>query len=205
MSSQVDMSKDAALRMVGRTVINFQRLEHNLKLAARLGPVRGTIQKVQRDIAKRHERASTLTMGQAIQAWLQYCNGQPATHCETADLFDISVEMTFTLESDPESQARHAKALYDLLEVRNDLIHSRLANFEWETPEACEGLVAELDQVNTSISKQIEYTSALLKAIAELHKDHVESLAAQFAEVPSIGAEAMPNHTLQGTPLSRRP
>jgi hypothetical protein len=199
MSSPVDTSKDAALRMVGRTVVNFQRLEHNLKLAARLGPLRGTIQKVQRDIAKRHERASALTLGQAIQAWLEYCSAHPATHYETPDLFDVSVQMTFILESDPDSQARHAKALCDLLEVRNDLIHSRLAKFEWETPEACQALVADLEQVNTSISKQIEYTCALLKAIAELHKEHAESLAAQFASGAPIVAEAMPDTSLERT------
>jgi hypothetical protein len=200
MSSQVDTSKDSALRMVGRTVVNFQRLEHNLKLAARLGPLRGTVQKAQKDIAKRHERASALTLGQAIQAWLDYCSsGPPATHCETLDLFDVSVQMTFTLESDPESQARHAKALCDLLEVRNDLIHSRLAKFEWESPEACQGLVAELEQVNTSISMQMEYTCALLKAIAELHKELAESVAAQFASEAPIVAEAMPNNSPERT------
>lgn len=199
MSSQVDTSKESALRMVGRTVVNFQRLEHNLKLAARLGPLRGTVQKVQKDIAKRHERASALTLGQAIQAWLDYCSGHAATHYETPDLFDVSVQMTFTLESDPESQARHAKALCDLLEVRNDLIHSRLAKFEWESPEACQGLVAELEQVNTSISMQMEYTCALLKAIAELHKETAESLAAQFATGTPIVAEAMPNKSLERT------
>lgn len=199
MSSQVDKSKDSALRMVGRTVVNFQRLEHNLKLAARLGPLRGTVHKSQKDIAKRHERASALTLGKAIQAWLGYCSGHPATHCETSDLFDVSVQMTFTLESDPESQARHAKALCDLLEVRNDFIHSRLAKFEWESPEACQDLVEELEQVNTSISMQMEYTCTLLKAIAELHKEHAESLAAQFASGAPIVAEAMPNNSLKRT------
>jgi hypothetical protein len=199
MSSQVDTSKDSALRMVGRTVVNFQRLEHNLKLAARLGPFIGTVQKVQKDIAKRHERASALTLGQAIQAWLDYCSGHPATHYETPDLFDFSVQMTFTLESDPESQAHHATALCELLEVRNDLIHSRLAKFEWESPEACQGLVAELEQVNRSISMQMEYTCALLKVIAELHKEHAESLAAQFESVAPIVGEAMPNNSLERT------
>jgi hypothetical protein len=199
MSSQVETSKDLALRMVGRTVVNFQRLEHNLKLAARLGPLQGTIQKVQRDIAKRHERASALTLGQAIHAWLDHCSGHPATHYETPDLFDVSVQMTFTLESDPESQARHAKALCDLLKVRNDLIHSRLATFEWDTPKACQDLVTELEQVNLSISMQIEYTSALLKRVAELHKEHVESLAAQFASGAPIVADAMPNKSLERT------
>lgn len=205
MLSQVDASKEAALHMVGRTVVNFQRLEHNLKLAARLIPLQGTIQKVQRDIAKRHERASALTLGQAIQAWLDLCRGQPWTNHETPDLFDVSVKTTFTLESDLESQERHAKVLRDLLDVRNDLIHSRLAKFEWETPEACDDLVADLEQVNTTISNLIEYTSTLLNAIAELHKEHAESLAAHFAEGAPIVAEEMPAHALQGTPIERRP
>lgn len=199
MISQADTSKDTALRMIGRTVVNFQRLEHNLKLAARLGPVQGTIQKVQRDIARRHERVATFTLGQAIQAWLDYCCEQPAIRYETSDLFDVSVQMTFTLESDPESQARHAKALCDLLKVRNDLIHSRLAKFEWEMPEACHDLVAELEQVNVSISEQMDYTSSLLKAIAELHKEHAESLAAEFAKGAPAIAEAMPDISLERT------
>lgn len=199
MTSQADTSKDAALRMIGRTVVNFQRLEHNLKLAARLGTVQGTIQKVQKDIAKRQERAATLTLGQAIQAWLDYCYEQPAIRHETPDLFDVSVQMTFTLESDPESQARHAKALRDLLKMRNDLIHSRLAKFEWETPEVCQDLVAELEQVNVLISEQMDYTSSLLKAIAELHKEHAESLATEFAKGTRTVAQATPNTSLERT------
>lgn len=166
--------------MIGRTIANFQRLERNLKLAARLGPLRGTIPRIQSDIAKRHERASGLTLGQAIQAWLDFCCGQPVTHGETPDLFDVSMQMTFSLESDAKSRARHAKALRDLLRVRNDLIHSRLATFAWEDSEACGSLVSELERVNMSIAEQIEYTSALLKAIADLHKECVESIAATF-------------------------
>lgn len=199
MFPQADTSKDAALRMIGRTIVNFQRLEHNLKLAARLGPVQGIIQKVQREVEKRHERASTLTLGQAIQAWLDYCNGQPEIRYETPDFFDVSVQVTFSLESDPESEARHAKALRDLLGVRNNLIHSRLATFEWEMPEACQELVAELEQVNVSISEQMNYTTSLLKAIAELHKEHAESLAVEFAKGTPTVVEAMPNKSLERT------
>ena len=62
--------KDLALRAVGRTVVNFQRLEHNLKVLARLGPVEGVLAKVRRDIEKRAEKASSFTLGQAIQAWM---------------------------------------------------------------------------------------------------------------------------------------
>jgi len=199
MPSQVDRSKEAALQMVGRTVVNFQRLERNLKLAARLGPLRGTIHKVQRDISRRQERASTLTLGQAIQAWLEYCYSPPATNQETPDLFDVSVQISFSLESDPASQAQHADALHDLLRVRNELVHSRLATFEWESAEACDALVADLKQVNTSISEQIEYTSALLKAVAELHKEHADALALQFSSPKAGVAQTMPNTSFERT------
>jgi hypothetical protein len=37
-----------------------------------MGSVQGTFQKVQRDLERRRERAGTLTLGQAIQAWLSY-------------------------------------------------------------------------------------------------------------------------------------
>lgn len=187
------------MQMVGRTVVNFQRLEHNLKLAARLGPLRGTIQKVQKDISKRHERAANLTLGQAIQAWLEYCYSQPSTTQETPDLFDVSVQISFSLESDPASQAQHASALSALLSARNELIHSRLATFKWESPEACAALVADLKQVNTSISEQIEYTSALLKAIADLHKEHAQALAVQFSSPTSGAADTMPNTSFERT------
>jgi hypothetical protein len=58
--------KDLALRAVGRTVVNFQRLEHNLKFAARLGPLDGVLAKVQRDLERRTEKASSSTLGKAI-------------------------------------------------------------------------------------------------------------------------------------------
>lgn len=199
MQSQVDRSKEAALQMVGRTVVNFQRLEHNLKLAARLGPLRGTIHKVQRDISKRHERASTLTLGQAIQAWLEYCYSLPSNNQETPDLFDVSVQISFSLESDPTSQEQHADALSALLRARNELIHSRLATFDWENAEACDALVADLKQVNTAISEQIEYTCALLKAIAELHKEHAEALALQFSSPTAGVVGTVPNTSFERT------
>ena len=43
MLKDVMPSKDVALRAVGRTVVSLQRLEHNLKLASRLGPIEGAV------------------------------------------------------------------------------------------------------------------------------------------------------------------
>lgn len=162
--------------MVGRTVVNFQRLEHNLKLAARLGPLKGNLHKVQKDISTRRERSATLTLGQAIQAWIVNFDATPTQSVEIADLFDVSIESTLTLGLDADGRDRYAEALRNLLTVRNELIHSRLATFDWDSAHACDSLVAELDRVNAAISEQIEQTHSLLNSIAELYREHAESM-----------------------------
>jgi len=174
-----DGSRDAALKAVGRTILNFQRLEQQLKLAARLGSTQGTLQSIQRDSAKRQERAETLTLGQAIQAWLTYLDGTQAQVPWTPDLFDVSLQTTFTLEP-AESDSAHARTLASLLAARNDLIHSRLAKVQWESPAACDTLVLELDAVNAAISEQLDYVTSLVSEIQKVHKAHAESLVANL-------------------------
>jgi hypothetical protein len=183
-SQPSEKSKDAALRAVGRTIVNFQRLEHNLKVAARLGPIKGTVQKVQRDIARRQERADSLTLGQAIQAWLTYCDGADGQVDWTPDLFDVSIHLTFSLESDAESRNAHAEELGSLLAIRNDLVHGRLAQFQWESPEACDALVLELTAVNAKISEQLEYVTDLCRAIQAGLMEYTESVVAAITGVP---------------------
>jgi hypothetical protein len=175
-----DASKDAALRAVGRAVVNFQRLEHNLKLAAQLGSLQGTVQKIQRDIAKWQERAGTLTLGHAIQAWLNHYDGTQEEGAWTPDLFDVSIRTTFSLESDADARIAHAKALRSLLDTRNNLVHARLATFEWASVEACDALVLELNAVNVSIAEQLEYVTSLLKQFLMLQRQHAEALSVKF-------------------------
>lgn len=182
MSQKTDASKDAALRAVGRTVVNFQRLEHGLKLAAQLGPVQGTFQKIQRDFEKRRERAQSLTLGQAIQSWLSCLEGGPVQPVWTPDLFDISVRMTFELEADNELADSHAQILSALLEIRNALVHTRLAMFPWDSPDSCQELVTELDSVNTRIVEQIDYVASLLQKVGMAQKEHAEALVAAISE-----------------------
>jgi hypothetical protein len=199
MTKEPDTSKDAALRAVGRTVVNFQRLEYNLKVAARLGHLNGTAQKIQHDQAKRNERAASLTLGQAIQAWLKYCGDTPAYVSSTADLFDVSFQTTFSLELDAALHERHAMALKNLLEIRNVLIHSRLAKFDWESPQKCRELAEELHTVNSAISEQLEYTSSLLAATSDLLREHASAIAAEFGlTVPPLTC-AMPSTSLERT------
>lgn len=180
-------SKDAALRAVGRTVVNFQRLEHNLKLAARIGSIQGTPAKIQKDIERRRDRAATLTLGQAIQAWLSASEGEQPAASHTPDLFDATIRMTFSLGTDTEVHSAHAAALRSLLETRNELIHDRFVRFEWDSPEECGRLVMQLDELNLSIARQIEYVHSILEAFRSTWQEHVEMLQAAVGEEWPLG------------------
>ena len=192
MSSNVLSPRDAALKAVGRTVVNFQRLEHNLKLAARLGSSHGTLPKIQRDFEKRAERATTLTLGQAIHAWLSLGQGEPRQASHTPDLFNATMQVTFSWGSDDESQNAHGVALQSLLETRNKLIHGGLVQFEWDAPVECERLVRHLDEVNDSIAVQLEFVTSILRALGSIRSEHLEAVHREFehqvgAKVQSAG------------------
>jgi hypothetical protein len=100
----------------------------------------------------------------------------------TPDLFDISVQTTFSLGEDAESRSKHAAALKSLLETRNVLIHGRLAHFAWDLPVECDQLVAELDKINDAIAAQIDYIGSLLSAISSLYQDSVVAIEAELTE-----------------------
>jgi hypothetical protein len=107
----------------------------------------------------------------------------------TPDLFDVSIQMTFSLESDAKAQSSHAEALSSLLEMRNNLVHSRLATFHWDSAESCDNLVVELGGVNAAIAEQLEYIGSLIAAIVGLHKEGADLLVANL----TTGAVLEPN------------
>jgi hypothetical protein len=163
--------KDAALRAVGRAVVNFQRLEHNLKLAARFGPLEGVAAKIQKDIERRSEKAQSFTLGQAVQAWLSAINSDPNPSNRTPDLFDPTIRMTLSLDSLSDHVNSQPETLRWLLEVRNNLIHGGLVRFDWNSPTECVRLIEELNAVNAEISVQIEFLSEVLLSLKDLGPD----------------------------------
>jgi hypothetical protein len=175
-TSNTLIPKDAALKAVGRTVVNFQRLEHNLKLAARLGPVQGTLSKIKHDVEKRATKAASLTLGQAIYAWLDLPQRGLTEAGQTPDLFESTMAMSFSWECDAKEQEAHGAALKALLDTRNNLIHGGLVHVQWDSPEECERLIAKLEAVNASISTQLEFVTSILKAFGSLNPEDVDAM-----------------------------
>jgi hypothetical protein len=174
--------KDLALRAVGRTVVNFQRLEHNLKSAARLGPLEGVLAKIATDFERRTEKASSSTLGQAIEAWLSAIKGGDVHTNPTPDLFDPTMRVSFSLEGDSEFHRAHGDALKELLKIRNRLIHGGLVHFDWESQDDCGRLVAELTEVNEAIGVQIDFVAAILKSFKSAHEEAARDIERIFVE-----------------------
>lgn len=186
--------KDAALRAVGRAVVNFQRLEHNLKLAARLGPLEGVAATIQKDIEKRPEKEQTFTLGQAIQAWLSAINSDPNPSNPTPDLFDMTMRMTVSLDTSSHHVSTHAKTLRRLLDVRNKLMHGGLVRFDWDSPTECLRLVEDLNAVTVEVGLQVEFIAEVLSSLKDLSPDDVvfiheiEGVAADIEAAPSTAS-----------------
>jgi hypothetical protein len=176
MSDSDSTFKDAALRAVGRTVVNFQRLEHNLKRAAHLAPLEGVLAKVEKDLVRLNEKAASMTLGQSISAWLDAIKGGGTSTNPTPDLFDPTIRLTFSFEGfDPDGI--HSATLKRLLERRNGLIHDELVSFDWESQAECARLMQDLTNVNEEIRAQIDFFEAILRsskdALSETVKDGV--------------------------------
>lgn len=173
MADDTKTFKDVALRAVGRTVVDFQRLEHNLKLVAHFGPMEGVLLKVQRDIERLAKKASSYTLGQAVRAWLGAIEGDIPRHSHTPDLFEQTLQTTVSLRMDSETQKAHGDALLALLESRNELIHGGLVKFDWESQDECAKLIARLDDVNDKIRIQMDFFVALMKGMQEIRAKDV--------------------------------
>jgi hypothetical protein len=129
-------------------------------------------------------------LGQAIQAWLSAGQGDPPEITHTPDLFDATMQVTFSWSSDAESQSAHGVALKSLLETRNNLIHGGLVEFQWDSPAECERLVERLDEVNESIAAQQEFVTSILRAFGSIRPEDWEAAHRE--------AEAQLNLKVQG-------
>jgi hypothetical protein len=153
------------MHTVGRTLVNFQRLEHNLKALSRLGPVAGTLAGIEKDLAARRERASRYTLGQAIGAWSQVLESSPTPPTRMPDLFDVTIDYSIDFGIASDVMEAHAEALTALLEERNHLVHGALATFDWDSREACAQLIAHLHEVNDAIREQMNFIATLADAL----------------------------------------
>ena len=166
--------KDAALKNLGRTIVNFQRLEQHVKALATIQPFNGSISKVQRDRERQIEKTLGFTLGAAIKTWVETLHGSRPRQPLIADMFDITMRSHIQFDFDPEMKARHAQQLRELLEYRNELIHGKRLALNWDSDSECDTLFAELDDWNKRIGVQVEFLESIRRGFANIKPEDFE-------------------------------
>lgn len=167
-------ARDAALRNIGRTLVNFQRLETHVKALATLQPFSGSLQKVQHDQARHVEKVLGLTLGQAINVWMETFQGSRPVQPLAADMFDSALRHRYEFNLDTGTKKRHAKELRELLEFRNELVHGKRLRIDWESSAECVALSAELEAWIKRIGVQMEFLLPIIQGFSNLKPEDFE-------------------------------
>jgi hypothetical protein len=162
--------RDAALRAIGRNLVNFQKLEHCLKALVRTESLAGPLSTLKGKVAVRVSKTSQYTLGKAVQEWLRISTPHQTANPQTQDLFEPWISVSLQLPIDSEGLASHSKALEALASERNDLVHLKLAHFNFESEADCKDLAAVLDRQNERILEQLAFLSPAVKLLSELKR-----------------------------------
>ena len=162
--------RDAALRAIGRNLVNFQKLEHCLKALVRTESLAGPMSTFNGKVATRVSKTSQYTLGKAAQEWLRISMPEQTARPQTQDLFEPWVSVSLELPFDLGGLASHSKALEALASERNDLVHLKFAHFNFESDAECKDLVAVLDRQNQRILEQLAFLSHAIKLLLELKR-----------------------------------
>jgi hypothetical protein len=162
--------RDAALRAIGRNIVNFQKLEHCLKALVRTESLAGPMSALNDKVATRVSKTSQYTLGRAVQEWLRVSTPHQTSRPQTQDLFEPWISVSLELPIDVEALASHGEALEALASERNDLVHLKLAQFNFDSEAECKDLLADLDRQNLRILEQLTFLAPAVKALLELKR-----------------------------------
>jgi hypothetical protein len=182
-------TRDAALRAIGRNLVNFQKLEHCLKALVRPESLAGPMSTLNGKAATRVAKTSQYTLGRAVQEWLRVATPEQTARPQTQDLFEPWISVSLELPIDSEALASHSSALEALASERNELVHHKLARLNFDSEAECKDLVAVLDRQNERILEQLAFLSPAIKLLLELKRiatnpQSLEQMLTIVEEVP---------------------
>ena len=156
-----------AFYAVGRTVVNFQRLEQILKHLAWLAPICASSSKLQSELDTRKAISEHLTLGNAVKKWTEIAYHTGPQRDPQSDN-EVIVSLGFVLQWSPEKRDRLAAELESLAQERNRLIHLDLAQLNFEDEAECIALSIRLNAQNDRIVSVIEVLEPTLTRFQDL-------------------------------------
>jgi hypothetical protein len=132
----LDSLKDEVLKKIGRNMLLFQQMEHQLKYLLSNNKLSGSVSDIEVRKAKRNELIHKQTMGSLVGQLVDevYSN----THEEAefpVDIEEPHLAFSFKMEMNPADLEAKKKTLATIVDSRNDLIHHMLPRLIENTME----------------------------------------------------------------------
>lgn len=174
MSDDVKTHRDAALRRVGRNVVNFQKLEASLKRILPTLRFAGPLREIRATQVAGAKEVKKKSLGDLATRFHSTVFASECDVPESTTPTEVTIAHSIRIESNTTDAAKTKNALARLVRERNLLIHSDLIGIDFNSIAACEELSARLDEQNERICEHLLYLQALQQAqsdmLAELKK-----------------------------------
>lgn len=160
---------EKALQKVGRNIVYFQKIEWMLKIRVIHCKIKGTSGDMAEWIERRKNSISKKTMsGVTTDYFKELFSGHEEEANPPTDQF-LSIKMHFELD---DQQISSLNRVYeDLVEERNQLIHTRLGEFDPTSEDQCLDLINDLDCQKTKFMPVYRTLRQQLHAIMKVRKE----------------------------------
>ncbi len=156
MLDQLKEYRDAALRRVGRNVVNFQRLESALRALIPALNASGTLSDFNTRLAESIRELKKKPLGHLASTFHAQVHDSSEYTPLLTDPSEASFAVAFRLETDPHASKERKRTLLSLVRERNRLIHTELGRVNFDSIADCERLSSLLDEQNHRICEQLD-------------------------------------------------
>jgi len=163
---------DDVLRKIGRNVVGFQKLEGMLKALSQTGRLAGSLEEVRSQHAKHTRRLCIMSFGQVVSKFFSvtFVDGQQTQSVSGPLAFEISL----TIQGGEREELR--EMLEGLVDERNELIHTRLLEFDGRSEGDCAELEAFLDAQFHRMEPVMKKVAGLVVQMKDARAQIVEAL-----------------------------
>jgi hypothetical protein len=157
---------------IGRNVVNLQRFEQMLKLIILRSDVRGYASELARIHQAKAKKVGGKSLGLLVGEFFDtvYSNG-PFNDGPANELNEIWMSLGFRIELDKDGIDNRKRQLDELVKERNWLIHSALAELDFNSEESCKKLISQLDEQDDRLKPHYE---SLMRLIGNIHEAQQE-------------------------------
>ncbi len=177
-SVDIEAVRAEALRKLGRTIVNFSKIEAAFKYLLSVSQLEGTEKTLSDQLRRNQTRLRKQTLGKLVQEFHKNILGDTSQSEPKPDFSGTGISLSFKVTyNNPDFLKIQKRTLASIVAERNKLIHQELAFIDTSSVEDCHNLITLLDEQNPRLLAQleelrwlIEYLRETLKAFKDLSK-----------------------------------